>query len=650
MAVNGAVRFIESNKSTYESLPHKDDSALYFLKDTNQIYKGNDLYADGTVSANNTFHLYELSEDEFWNKYNSGELVDGLYKYAGNSLGFGIFSTEVPISPNSPILETEDKCYIATYVSDIGSILSVINRDGDLLGQYNLSDMMQLSYSTYFVVSYPSVNRCHIGIDDSGYIYVNTASFEDSDNSGSRFVGYGVIAINTNDIDNPDSWSLVEGLSGTSTTLGVAFAPYNLLIKDRWEVPEIPKYLKTADGGVFAFDRDLGENPYHFRADPFRIHYLKAGKLVFSTDQSCYGGPSSLSVDYENNMLYTLTIIDNLYEGRSQICVKQISIDGTTKTYPIFVDSSLSSFDTNKSKSGSLIYYSNNKVFVYIANTSGVVMVLDIETEEYEIINRINDVDWTDITFRSNIHNNGTSISFIVTGGEYGYETDSLLLSWNYVANTVMIKNFSHLIYNWDFAQHARIRTNADGDIVLGLRDSENSSICVIDPNTHAIKYQSRIDKKYDSILYTGSPDSSVYVMDTSNVSYTGIGSILVIDETGNTSSQKSLGKCGSNINIIDTIKICDDYYFTFCNSSNQFISNFNEFFIVSPPNHYEHFRYIFGVPIYCFSNYSLLTHDPDAKYRYISYHLVTGSRYRMSVLLADNTALKYNRNYLAGD
>lgn len=48
MAENLIVRFIELNKAQYENLDAKDDGALYFIKDSHNIYRGNELYSSIT--------------------------------------------------------------------------------------------------------------------------------------------------------------------------------------------------------------------------------------------------------------------------------------------------------------------------------------------------------------------------------------------------------------------------------------------------------------------------------------------------------------------------------------------------------------------------------------------------------------------------
>lgn len=48
MAENLIVRFIELNTSQYDNLDAKDGGALYFIKDSHKIYRGNELYSSGT--------------------------------------------------------------------------------------------------------------------------------------------------------------------------------------------------------------------------------------------------------------------------------------------------------------------------------------------------------------------------------------------------------------------------------------------------------------------------------------------------------------------------------------------------------------------------------------------------------------------------
>lgn len=45
---NLIVRFIELNTTQYDNLDAKDEGALYFIKDSHKIYRGNELYSSGT--------------------------------------------------------------------------------------------------------------------------------------------------------------------------------------------------------------------------------------------------------------------------------------------------------------------------------------------------------------------------------------------------------------------------------------------------------------------------------------------------------------------------------------------------------------------------------------------------------------------------
>lgn len=77
------IKFITGNSASFASLETKDSNALYFLTDTQQIYKGDVLYSDGLLVQPATFENWLARADEILAAgtiliYTDRTVVDGV--------------------------------------------------------------------------------------------------------------------------------------------------------------------------------------------------------------------------------------------------------------------------------------------------------------------------------------------------------------------------------------------------------------------------------------------------------------------------------------------------------------------------------------------------------------------------------------------
>lgn len=527
-------------QATYDDLKNDnniDNDAIYFLYDTKKLYKGDKLIAstdveimdelpsikdalldtiyiiakndkalmyilnkeqDGFIEItnssiddidkhleeiedklNNMMPIYEMSDEEFWNQYNSGQLQSGMYNVEGNTLGMETFRDDVPITDMSLILEKDDICYIATYTDptshsgDGKSILSVLHKDGSLLGQYTLSDMLKKSDKPWEFVSqtYAGFNRSFIGIDNDGYLYIDLYCKD----SFSKPIGYStrVLSINTEDISNPDNWKLVTNSENNTFYGNLAFSTINILAFNSSEDISLEEYrqsdnFRVSDGGTFAFEvNPTYEYISNIHCDPYEYitgsdsgkrttyaYYLKKGKITYfynpySSLKEFVGGPMCWSVDPVNNKFYGLVYANDIGdESENSICAAEMSIDGSIKIFRTYFDND--DFYDIRYACASFVKYKNNCLFYQISNKNYTYQrYIDLSTEDISHTNLIHSsMQDKNRCFNSFMVDTGETISYLYNTyiEDKGYKT--YLISWNYKSLNISSSEIDRSLYN----------------------------------------------------------------------------------------------------------------------------------------------------------------------------------------------------------
>lgn len=501
MDTTNLVKFKAITEQDYNDIPNKDPNALYFTEDSQRLYKGETCYADGSITGDKVLHVYELSEEEFWNQYSSGNITNGLCTYTGVTLASTEFSANIPLSTSSLVLEHDDKCYIASYI-DNKSVLSVINKDGDILETHNLADMLATTttYSPAFIGNwqgYSGITRRFIGIDDQGYLYINGIH-------KSEAYSYGVIAIDTADMSNPAAWNWVADINSH-----VAFAPVDLYTSSTYTAEfAVPRYLKTADGGIFGIKSNIHSQPFN-DLSPINnaefAYYFKSGSCVCQS-YGFSGGAQNWAVDYASNKLYSLSY--GAVPSGYGICITEMGIDGTRNTYQLA--SEPGEFANMETRSASFVYYAAGKVFAHISNSTQRQIVLDSSTGEYTLVN-VQPTQYNVTGTRiSNICDTGTSIAYVVDRSDLLGVRSTMLISWDYVHNQIHCTNLQDLSESGSYYCNY-IRTDNHNNIVIDTIDKNNSTIVQgISLDTHELQYSFKLDSNRSFYYMSQLPDDTL--------------------------------------------------------------------------------------------------------------------------------------------
>ncbi len=513
---------ILSYKNTIDENVNKIAEILSQSKEVEGVLSGNLEKADSVIMLLNTLieeakkinaelgsnavPLYNLTEDKFWKKYNSGELGTGLYECEGETCGFEDIVNDFPINSQSIVLEQEDKTYVVTCMSYENQALSVIDKEGNLIQTCNPTDILPDSWNVEFVAApYANISKSFIGVDDQGYIYINARGSNEACS-----YSYGVVAVNTSDICNPNSWSWIDGITDTH----LLFAPCNISnYNNDSGLYETPNYLKTADGGTFAVSIPWGiwvnsewwtnRNSSYYSSE-VKAWYLKSGQNMWSEGVQFASSPNTLTVDKDRNMLFGL---DEHYHGYSEgMEIRGIDKDKNETRYgEISLYFELGNryghtdLKSDKEYGNSILYCKNNKVFFSNTNSSTpYCAVLNLETGNIDNITfsrrRTEDGSNFDysyfdhIEYVSNSLDDGKTMSFIIHTNDYCV---NFLVTWNYADNKILVTDIGYA----DGDLTSQFLEDSTGNIMLSVVKSysigaENKvSLLGVDPITHDIAY-----------------------------------------------------------------------------------------------------------------------------------------------------------------
>ncbi len=507
-----------SDNTTYEfSVTNCDNEVLLKLRNDSHSHNNKSIldsikqsdidYWNSKVNSENLIlPLYNLTEDEFWQKYNSGELGTGLYECEGETCGFEDIVNDFPINSQSIVLEQEDKTYIVTCMSYENQALSIIDKEGNLIQTCNPTDILPDNWNILFIAApYANISKSFIGVDDQGYIYINA-----SGNNEACSYSYGVVSVNTSDICNPDSWSWIDGITDTH----LLFAPCNISnYNNDSGLYETPNYLKTADGGTFAISIPWGvwmnrewwtnRNSCSYSSE-VKAWYLKGGQNMWSEGIQFISSPNTLTVDKDRNMLFGL---DGHYHGYSEgMEIRGIDKDKNETRYgEISLYFELGNryghtdLKSDKEYGNSILYCKNNKVFFSNANSSTpYCAVLNLETQNVDNITFLRrrtedgsnfDYSYFDhIEYVSNVLDDGKTMSFIVHTNDYCV---NFLVTWNYADNKILVTDIGYA----DGDLTSQFLEDSTGNIMLSVVKSysigaENkASLIGVSPITHDIAY-----------------------------------------------------------------------------------------------------------------------------------------------------------------
>lgn len=452
--IDQQVKFKSTSQEVYDHLAEKDPNSLYFAEDSQKLYKGDTQFSNGLIDESNFIPIYELSEDEYWDKYNSGQLDLAGYKYEGMCVSYNELDENILWDTFGGMIDTGDKYYVASYAEVVGGVLTEISKDLQSIKSFNLNEMVPqkdnehpLSFLRY-CYQYNDL----IGYDDDGYLYINVTNCRSVATWEGQYSA-GVLAINTKDIDNSGSWNIITDFD--PRTEAIAFHPINfqkyLHCDDMYPNWAPLMYqdpmLKSKNGGVFGFsygspkpeDSSIHkQSNYHFPESGWgSVHYFKSGvcgPLGGNSLPDIDGGCRCFTTnpDNDNNLYY----INASYDGsRNRLSVGVWGEDNSSKIYYVDSDDSMTSFTSTCAANASFIRCKNNKVFMFIGNTNPVCAVLDLKSEEYSNIHK-----FTDFTFDakreeqviSNILETDTSICFTVFNGQ-----TCQYVCWNFVEDKI---------------------------------------------------------------------------------------------------------------------------------------------------------------------------------------------------------------------
>lgn len=521
--IDQQVKFKSTSQEVYDHLAEKDPNSLYFAEDSQRIYKGDTKFSDGFIDEDKFVKVYELSEHEFWDKFSSGDLQIGQYMYP--QLGFVAddLPTRVMYGGSSGVVSTNNMYYIMSYWKDYsstgetyrGGIVTQASHDFSEIKSFKLRDMITDREPSLLGCEYLADN-C-IGCDDFGYLYM---SVDETNIPGDGNVyKYGVIGVNTSQIDDDAEWSVLNTFNDphqSNDECRMAFRPFNLITSyasnDYFPLkynPAPTMYrdppLTTKEGGLFGFmftnnydsEGRLGcriDIPYY---DAYRIDYYKSGQCKYFESPANRGysqtltGPRCFTTNPDaDNKLYYLAVPYGA--DSSNIMVHSVDADGTYQCYNVVIDDSTKNgFTSIEARYASFIRCKNNKIFVFIGNTNPVCAVLDLTTGEYSNIHKFTNFTFDaekDYSTVSNIVEGDNSICFTIFNGEI-----CQYVCWNYTEDRIysVDKRVASEGYH-------RFEYNSSCDV---LREGQSNSI---------IAYSSNFDDRTVKIQTLSCDDLSV--------------------------------------------------------------------------------------------------------------------------------------------
>lgn len=453
--IDQQVKFKSTTQEVYDHLAEKDPNSLYFAEDSQKLYKGDTQFSDGSIDEDRFMKVYKLSESEFWDKFNSGDLQVGQYLYPTPGLAIHPLPSDIVYHNMSGVVDSGDMYYIMTYNLTESNLVTQVSHDFTKIKSFDLAGMIPDRYPHISVGWVDRLNSNCIGCDDFGYLYM---SAKDTQLEGDNFqYNYGVISVNTANIDDSSEWGVANTFdfsSAGSINQRTAFRPFNLVTsynssEDYNAVPTMYRdpLLATKEGGLFGFvfydnADDLRPGCQYGIPDltAARVKYYKAGickEIPLSDDTAPAGywpftlvGPRCFATNPDNdNKLYYLS---HPYAAHNEnIIVSSFDADGTYQCYNVVIDDSTKNgFTSIEARYASFIRCKNNKAFVFIGNKNPVCAVLDLATGEYtnvtKFANFLFDASKSYSTV-SNIVEGDNSICFTFFNGEA-----CQYVCWNY--------------------------------------------------------------------------------------------------------------------------------------------------------------------------------------------------------------------------
>lgn len=451
--IDQQVKFKSTSQEVYDNLAEKDPNSLYFAEDSQKLYKGDIQFSNGLIDESNFIPIYELSEDEFWDKVNSGQLDVAEYKYETVCAAYNELSENIVWDLEAGyIIDAGDNYYAASRAKAVGGVLTKISKDLQSIKSFNFTDMVPHRDKKSPLTC---VRDCYhyndlIGYDGDGYLYINVQNCNNVVGQSDSYSS-GILAIDTKDIDNSASWNIITTFD--SSTKGIAFRPFNLqryLYGDDHQYDWAPlmyrdPMLKSKDGGIFGFGyvvphtKVTKQSNSYIPASTHSIWYFKSGHATIigpEESASIDGGCRCFTTNPDNDdNLYYINHSANPIDHQSTLWIGALNKDGASKLYYIDLDHAMSGFSSSCSANASFLRCKNNKVFMFLADLGPLCVVLDLKSEEYSSIYKLRNFSFnaeSEEQVVSNIVETDTSICFTIFNGKICW-----YVCWNFIEDKI---------------------------------------------------------------------------------------------------------------------------------------------------------------------------------------------------------------------
>lgn len=337
------------------STAYSIESGTTFIKDnsknwnvfTNNSGGGSGGGGDTPELPDNILQTYEMSHEEFWDNYNTGNLGTGLYEV---TIEDGLIATSLPIDyklnfGGQGIITNDNYGWVLSY-DDL--TLLQINDAGEVIKVKKLADLV---FDREIFCKSVWNNMI---IDGSNYLYIGSANEE-------------VFAVNINDIENFNNWNIINPNITNSQN-----------VDDRWNFSIISSYCDSTDflvldGGTFAYQNN----------DSSKIAYFKNGNLITQINNIAYpvlSGDYLMVSNYVTNKFYRIYFEGdyNTYTGLFKLC--EFNIDGTYTSHTLnntftFNESDINNFCADNTQMfirNDILYIQfiiNNTLYLFLFDT-----------------------------------------------------------------------------------------------------------------------------------------------------------------------------------------------------------------------------------------------------------------------------------------
>ena len=524
------------------STAYSIESGTTFIKDNSKnwnVFTNNSGGGGDTPELpDNILQTYEMSHEEFWDNYNTGNLGTGLYEV---TIEDGLIATSLPIDYQLNFggqgIITNDNYGWALSYDDL--TLLQINDKGEVIKAKKLTDLV------FDREIFCKSGQDNMIIDSSNYLYIGSANEE-------------VFAVNINDIENVNNWNIINPNMTSSQN-----------VDDCWNFSIISSYCDSTDflvldGGTFAYQGN----------DSSKIAYFKNGNLITQIEnipyQVFHRSNDLMVSNYVTNKFYRIYFEGdyNTYTGLFKLC--EFNIDGTYTSHTLnntftFNESNISNFSVSNTQ----MFIRNDILYIqFIINNTLYLFLFDTVTnniiQEEQIYSPVegDSIFWYNSSKYNDLyHDSDFSVSCLryngsngITGNSFNSQPFFIKITYKDEASYAELLHLNNYNIN-DFETRSydnifHYRCNKNGQYLYADSDNKFHLFSFKDYTDMILPNSSDILSFNNKQIYSNIDDSADFIITAYDMASYDIGFIRIDTITGNIISSSYEQSSSPNENI----------------------------------------------------------------------------------------------------